>query len=168
MKNTSAVFTPNNTTNPEISGDSGTMLTASNAAPDFGNRKIAEGKLVSVDLHVRAIRNLAIINTDDEKTKVRSTKGFNPQYAITVLAAPDLNSVGSFAQSKVGTNIGLQFSAGVTKRFTVSAGALYSDKPYSANYGDYHISYQFRNDPLSVVADCRMIDVPINVAVPGL
>ena len=167
LNNSPAAFksnnTINNTSSAGLSEDSGTMLIASNAAPDFGNRKIAEGKLASVDLHVKAIKNLAIVSPDDEKTKVRSAKGFNPQYAITVLAAPDLNSVGSFAQSKVGTNIGLQFSAGVTKRFTVSAGALYSDKPYSANYGDYHISYQFRNDPLSVVADCRMIDIPINV-----
>jgi hypothetical protein len=90
-------------------------------------------------------------------------QGFRPQYAISVLAAPDINGVGSFAESKVGTNIGLLFSAGVSKKFTISTGALYSVKPYMTGIENYHTGYTFQTNPLSVLADCRMLDIPLNI-----
>ena len=95
--------------------------------------------------------------------QVKSPEAFHPQYALTVLAAPDANGVGSFQQSKVGTNVGLLFSAGVFKRITISTGALYSVKPYTMGFGNYHTSYQFSQAPINVTADCRMLDIPIDV-----
>jgi hypothetical protein len=99
----------------------------------------------------------------DNKIKVKAPSAFRPRYALTVLAAPDINGVGSFQQSKVGTNVGLLFSAGVFKKFTVSTGALYSVKPYYTDFGNYHTPYQFPVSPTSVLADCRMLDIPLNV-----
>jgi len=99
----------------------------------------------------------------DGKTISKQKPAFRPQYALTVLAAPDANGVGSFQQSKLGTNVGLAFSASITKKLTISTGAIYSVKPYSAEYGDYHIAYQFPQNPSSVTADCRMFDIPLNV-----
>jgi len=95
------------------------------------------------------------------KTKLQSA--FRPQFAITVLAAPDLNGVGSFQQSKLGTNVGLLFSAGVSKKFTISTGLIYSDKPYLTDFASYHTAYKFPTDPLNVTADCRMLDIPLNL-----
>jgi len=99
----------------------------------------------------------------NNKIQVKSPESFHPQYALTVLAAPDANGVGSFQQSKVGTNVGLLFSAGVFKRITISTGALYSVKPYTMGFGNYHTSYQFSQAPINVTADCRMLDIPIDV-----
>lgn len=99
----------------------------------------------------------------DHKIKIKKQGAFIPQYAISVLAAPDINGVGSFQQSKVGTNIGLLFSAGVTRKLTVSTGALYSVKPYITPFADYHTHYQFAENPVNVTADCRMLDIPVNV-----
>lgn len=99
----------------------------------------------------------------NNKIKLKASAPFRPQFALSVLAAPDLNGVGSFQQSKVGTNIGMMFSAGITKRLTISTGALYSVKPYSTNFNNYHTAYQWQVNPQSVLADCRMLDIPINI-----
>jgi len=95
-------------------------------------------------------------------TKPRST--FRPQFALGVMASSDLNGVNSsFQQSKVGGNFGLQFSAALSKKWTVSTGASYDIKPYLTGIGNYHTSYQFATEPVSISANCRMIEIPLNV-----
>jgi hypothetical protein len=99
------------------------------------------------------------------KTSVaRVKKGFRPQFALSVLAAPDLNGVGSFQQGKVGTNEGLLFSAGISKKLTISTGVIYSVKPYlTAFNNNYGTSAQQYGNPVNVTADCRMLDIPLNI-----
>lgn len=100
------------------------------------------------------------------KPKIKPQMAYRPQYTLSVVAAPDLNGVNSFAQSKVGTNIGLTFAAGLSRKLTVSTGALYSVKPYLTSFSNYKTgsAYQWPVDPQSVTADCRMLDIPLNVA----
>lgn len=98
------------------------------------------------------------------KVKIKQVSLTHPRLTLSILAAPDLNGVGTFQQSKVGTNIGLLFSAGVSKKLTISTGVIYSAKPYVTNFQDYHTAYQFPStDPVNVTADCRMLDIPINI-----
>lgn len=86
-----------------------------------------------------------------------------PQFALTIMGAPDINGVNSFSQSKTGTNVGLLFSASFNK-VTVSTGVAYSFKPYSIAFANYsRDNYYFRTDPTSVLADCRMLDIPLNI-----
>jgi hypothetical protein len=95
----------------------------------------------------------------------RAVMAYRPQYALSVLGSSDINGVGSFqggAQGK-GNTVGLLFSAGVSKRFTISTGAVYSSKPYLTGFDNYHSAFQFATDPLSVKADCRVLDIPLNV-----
>lgn len=95
--------------------------------------------------------------------KIKRQAPFRPQYALTVLAAPDANGVGSFQQSKLGTNVGLGFSADVSRKFTVSTGVLYSVKPYMTAFDNYHTAFKFSENPVNVTADCRMLDIPLNI-----
>jgi len=96
--------------------------------------------------------------------KIRSKQSFSPRYALSILGAPDINGVGGFQQSKVGTNVGFLFSVGITKKLTVSTGAIYSVKPYLTGFGNYHTPYQFKVTPTTVTADCRMLDLPLDIA----
>ncbi|HVW97251.1 MAG TPA: hypothetical protein VHA56_14865 [Mucilaginibacter sp.] len=100
------------------------------------------------------------------KAVKKTVNSFRPQYTLSVIAAPDLNGVNSFGQSKVGTNIGLTFSVGLSKKITVSTGALYSVKPYLTSFSNYNTGsgYKWPVNPSSVVADCRMLDIPLNVS----
>jgi hypothetical protein len=106
-----------------------------------------------------ALRPLAAAKVEVKKT---STSAFRPQFALTVLASPEVNGVGSFQSASKGTNVGLLFTVGV-KKFTLSTGASYSLKPYSLPYSQYPSSYTYKNTPETVTADCRMLDIPINI-----
>ncbi|RKR83526.1 hypothetical protein BDD43_3736 [Mucilaginibacter gracilis] len=126
--------------------------------PDM-NSELANGKLPMATLK-------PIVNTLVGKNKptIKKTGSFHPNLAITVLASPDINAVSSsFQNSKVGTNVGILFSVGVSKKFTISTGALYSNKPYMTDFGNYHTNYRFSTNPESVSANCKVLDIPINV-----
>ncbi len=113
-----------------------------------------------------AFNGLKITPATPSKTNVRpniKTLPFHPQMAITVLAASTLNGVGSFSDSQPGTNGGVLFSVGVTRKFTISTGAVYAKTPYSTDFYNYHTGYQFKTNPESVSADCRVLDIPLNV-----
>jgi hypothetical protein len=89
-----------------------------------------------------------------------------PAHAVvlSILTAPDVNGVGnSFSNSQVGSTSGLMLSVGLTHRLTISTGAMYAKKPYSANFSQYTTSYPFKIQPTNVYADCRVLDIPINI-----
>jgi len=101
---------------------------------------------------------------DDKPKKIKvKNAGFKPRLGLTVLASPDINGVGSFRQPQVGTNIGLLVSVNITSKLSVSTGASYSRKPYETNFSNYHTNYKFKTDPSNVYADCRVLDIPLNV-----
>ena len=140
----------------------GESLASKRQAPQFENEQMAIQPVHLVDLSKR-IAGTAVSSDKKSIKRIYTQRSFIPQYALTVLAAPDINGVGSFQQSKVGTNIGLQFSAEVSKKLTITTGAVYSVKPYITGFENYHTPYQFKADPINVTADCRMLDIPINV-----
>jgi hypothetical protein len=128
------------------------------------------------DSAVMAVNNIVpkdtIVNNQPAKTIASTVKGKGnkqpklgggPRMALSVLASSDFNGVSSFQQSRIGGNFGLLFSIGVSKKLTLSTGAMYSIKPYSSNIADYHTSYQFPTQPSSVDVNCRMIDIPLNL-----
>jgi len=142
------------------SGREFVLLSSADIKPAFENELINQPPGSSPDLMRR--RGASLPESGKSKPKIIA-QAFRPQFALTVLAAPDLNGVGSFQQSKVGTNIGLQFSAGLSKKFTVTTGVIYSAKPYLTNFDSYHTLYKFPVTPVNVTADCRMLDIPLNV-----
>jgi hypothetical protein len=140
-------------------GGEQTMLSYSSPRPMF------ESGSASANIVVH-IAQPPIILTGSENNKravIKTQSAFHPQFAITALAASDINGVNSFQQSKVGSNLGLIFSAGISKRLTISTGAIYSVKPYLTNFGNYHTLYKFPVSPVNVMADCRMLDIPLNI-----
>ena len=105
--------------------------------------------------------------TDDikvKKVKIRSAGvGFKPALSLGIVASPDINSVKTFSDNKVGTNAGLLLTLNVSKKWSVSTGAVYSDKPYNADFASYQTNYVFKTTPTSVTASCMVLDIPVNV-----
>jgi hypothetical protein len=100
--------------------------------------------------------------TDDikaKKIKIRSAGvGFKPTVSLGIIASPDINSVKTFTDSKVGTNAGLIVTLNFAKRWNVSTGAVYADKPYNADFASYQTNYVFQTVHLSsVTASCMVI-----------
>jgi hypothetical protein len=140
----------------------GEALSAVNPVTDFGTEQI-----VAQPINATNILNKSTatgIRPDKQNISKIKRLAYHPQFALSILAAPDVNGVGSsFQQGKVGTNEGLLFSAGISKKFTITTGAIYSDKPYITGFANYHTGYQFGVNPVDVTADCRMLDIPLNI-----
>lgn len=100
------------------------------------------------------------------KSTLRQKPGNRPVFALGVIASSDLNGVNSsFQQSKVGGNFGATFSVTFNKKWTISTGAQYDIKPYLTNFNNYHTANpsKFTTQPTTVQADCRMLDIPLNI-----
>jgi hypothetical protein len=148
-------------TEAEMNNRSAEFLAAESTHYAIGSERIEAEPVYAVTFPATK-SNAGTANNKSKNIPVK-TPGYRPQFALSVIAAPDVNGVGSFQQSKVGTNEGLLFSAGLSRKFTVSTGAIYSVKPYITGFENYHTGYQFPVNPINVTADCRMLDIPINI-----
>ena len=85
--------------------------------------------------------------------------------SVRVVLAPDLSAVGLRNFARPGTNAGLLLEYRLTPRWSVQAGALWSEKIYNAKPGDYTWpAYQYWNvKPVGIEGRCNMIDVPLNI-----
>lgn len=90
--------------------------------------------------------------------------GVKHPIVLSIIAAPDINGVGNaFNRAQVGTNAGLMLSVGITRKLTISTGAVYARKPYLVGMDEYKTNYKFRVQPDNVSADCRVLDIPLNI-----
>jgi len=85
--------------------------------------------------------------------------------AVGIIASTDLNGVGSFQHSSIGGDFGFTVTAQITDRWSISTGAIYAKKPYTIAYDQYRpgSNYQPSVQPDKVHADCRVLDIPVNI-----
>jgi hypothetical protein len=84
---------------------------------------------------------------------------------FSLLAAPDLNGVNSFNNGQIGANLGFQLGVQLSKKWSISTGAVYAVKPYgiNTNTSNYTANGVYA-EPLSYIdANCRVLDIPINI-----
>jgi hypothetical protein len=142
-------------------GRSYSTLAAVSLMPGITPVDYASGQVLASNnvLPKSATRPLTSAKADIRKT---SASSFRPLFAITALASSEINGVGSFQSASKGTNVGLMFTAGV-KKLSLSTGVNYSIKPYSLPFSQYTTTYKFKSQPEYVTADCRVLDIPINI-----
>lgn len=182
------VLTPNGNTNHTVTGINKKALTGhdtimarqtdliANANPSDSNAPVSN-LLVnrSLALNIQStplavpdfktnieIQPVAATASKPDKKITKQGFGYRPQWAITALASSDVNGTNSF-QGKVGSNYGLLLSFGATKKLTITSGVVYSSKPYNTSFANYRTAYTFKHDPTDVTADCKMLDIPINI-----
>lgn len=100
---------------------------------------------------------------NNAKLSTKTQASFKPRFVGSVIGGQDINGAGSFKQGKIGSKAGLVFSAGVFQKITISTGAVYSSTPYSAGYDSFTLPYQPKVSPISMSANCQMLDIPINI-----
>ncbi len=101
-----------------------------------------------------------------EKTKVETLlQPKSPKLALSIIYAPALNGVNNFSNAKVGSDVGVLLTVGLTKRWSISTGAIYAKKLYESSFSDYNPPFKpsLGIDPQSVYADCRVLDIPLNI-----
>jgi len=100
-----------------------------------------------------------------ENMATASLKPQSRQLSLSVIYAPAINTVNNFSNSKVGSDVGLLLTVGLTEKLSVTTGAIYAKKLYESSFDNYNPAYKPRLafDPQSVYADCRVLDIPLNI-----
>jgi len=130
-----------------------------------GNIKAADQQMTAAEKSNAAMMKL-LENTspsNNNKLSAKTQASFKPRFVGGVIGASDISGAGSFKQGKVGSKAGLVFAAGVSQKFTISTGAVYSNTPYAAGYDNFSLPYQPKVAPTSMSANCQMLDIPINI-----
>ncbi|HCN85281.1 MAG TPA: hypothetical protein DIT07_16930 [Sphingobacteriaceae bacterium] len=117
-------------------------------------------------------KNIIVLQDDNSLNKktdnpgITVTKrGFRPSLILTVTAAPDLSAVNSFTTVKKGLSGGLLATVSLSPKFGITTGAVLARKVYQTGYDNYRpvTNYVFPVSPSTVDADCRVLDIPLNL-----
>jgi len=101
-----------------------------------------------------------------ETTKIeQTTRPKLPKLALSLIYAPALNGVNNFGNAKVGSDVGILLTVGLSKKWSLTTGAIYAKKIYESDFSDYNPVNKdmLQYDPQSVFADCRVLDIPLNL-----
>jgi hypothetical protein len=132
-----------------------TLAAATPVAPAEANTNIDTSTVAAKPDNVKPTRA--------EKKNIRPITGSRPQFTLSILAAPDVNGVGSLGRSQVGTNFGVV--AGVQfKKLSISTGIAYAVKPYQASNADYSSSFRPSITTTNIAANCKVLDIPVNLS----
>ncbi len=155
-----SISTPQPTFNPPA-----TVNTSAIQKQPVGNGKIADQPMTAAEKSNAAMMKLleSTSPANNNKLSAKTQASFKPRFVGGVIGAQDINGAGSFKQGKVGSKAGLVFAAGVSQKLTISTGAVYSSTPYSAGYDNFTLPYQPKVSPVSLTANCQMLDIPINI-----
>jgi len=152
--NNVAAATGNNNNNMPKQGTDSAIVTTNTIAAVGSKTTVNDDNTSNAD-----------VNGSNAKTKRSGLAANNhkgPQFGLTVMVSPDINGVKSFRDARVGTNVGMLFTVSFGK-LSISTGAAYSKKPYLTDFNNYHTNYTFKTNPESVYADCRVLDIPLNI-----
>lgn len=93
------------------------------------------------------------------------TEPKNRSLALSFLVSSDFNGVDNLNNAKMGNDLGLLVTLGLTKRWSFSTGGIYAKKLYGAGYSSYSPQKDIWTGyyPKWVDADCRVLDIPLNI-----
>lgn len=85
---------------------------------------------------------------------------------LSVLAAPDYNGVNNLNNASIGNNFGLLVTFKIAKNWSFSTGGVYAKKLYETGFSNYNPTKNIWDEyyPKSVNADCRVLDIPLNIS----
>ncbi|UKJ07605.1 outer membrane beta-barrel protein [Solitalea lacus] len=136
-----------------------TSISNKTALVDTGKSKKPEMSLGN-EMQSNSISSIAQSSFKDAK----KTSDFG-RFTFSVGAAPALNGVNSFKDASFGGDFGIGVSMSLSKRWSVSTGAVYAKMVYSTGFENYKPSnpLSFNYSPQSIDADCRVLDIPLNL-----
>ena len=98
-------------------------------------------------------------NDEDNEEQSEREKVF----ALKLMVAPDLSSIGYFEPDELGTNIGLLAEYYFGEKWSISGGAIYSRKIYFTDEQSELRQYTSGRNVSSLDAECAVLDIPVNL-----
>ena len=102
-----------------------------------------------------------------EEKVMASKKGEKGRLSLGLSFSPDLNSIGEFSEGSFGSSFGVSASYRIGARLSLNTAVAYSKKVYSALPYEYKAPWASSNTGKyaeSIDADCRVLDVPLNLS----
>ncbi|MEK6478401.1 hypothetical protein WJR50_12735 [Catalinimonas sp. 4WD22] len=97
-----------------------------------------------------------------EKEDVIKQKLAN-RWGISFAVSPDLSGVGFQDIHNVSTKAAIQLEFFVLPNLSVSSGAIFANKVYSASPDDYQLKYQYKNPLVGINGQCKVLDILLNL-----
>lgn len=87
------------------------------------------------------------------------------RFSLSLLAGPDINGVNNLRNNRGGISVGLMAGYKLSRSLSITTGAVYAKKLYNSEFEYYNpkSSYKFPVTPKLVNADCRVLDIPVNI-----
>lgn len=117
-------------------------------------------------IHTRPLVGIPIPQEERmEKQAPGNQPAFRSSLSLTVFGGPDINGVNNLKNTGNGISGGLSLTYTIAPRLSLSAGVAYAKKLYSTDFANYkpNSNYKFPTPPSVVDADCRVLDLPVNV-----
>lgn len=92
---------------------------------------------------------------------------FGSSLQLLLVMAPDVTTIRFSDPEAISTNAGLLVGIPLAGRFSLMTGALWANKVYEAYPDNYRPTPDFwdgKKLPSSIDADCRVLDVPLNIS----
>jgi len=136
------------------------------AVPPTPNKTDAITKNVDSSLVENKQVKIDSLASNPVAQKVKTKSSLVNRWTIGLYTGTDISRINGTANNKKGYVIGSMLSYDLTKRFTVSAGFLFTQKFYSAKASDYnppphHISRYL--NLVSLDGNCEMWELPLNL-----
>jgi hypothetical protein len=97
------------------------------------------------------------------RKKMEAELGQNNGLVLSLMAAPDVSTAKQNMSSKLSSNVGLLATYSLTKKISLTSGAIYSRKLYnSGGTAPTGNGYTTPGTAWEVDADCNVLDIPIN------
>ena len=90
----------------------------------------------------------------------------NSRWTFGAAYAPDISTVKFTHSQPVGLNLGFMVEYGLSKKFSLQTGLIYTKKNYKMKGEDYHPPKGYWTDYVKVedvTGNCSMLDVPLNL-----
>jgi hypothetical protein len=111
------------------------------------------------------LENKKASEVDTTRTSMNVVSKFKPSIILSMSAAPDLSGVNSLRDDKLGFNGGLLATLTLSPRLSLTTGAGLAEKIYGTSFSNYkpYTNYKFPVNPEYVNANCRVLDIPLNI-----
>ncbi|MBO3271106.1 hypothetical protein [Hymenobacter defluvii] len=169
----SAPHAPDATSQPEAFTPAAEAPTPSSVAAAAAPSSTPAPTAAGPDSLVAPATPLAIAEADSVATPTQPEKPSKPSYrfGVGLMYAPEVSTVRFAQATRPGSNVGMLLEYRATARWRITTGLIRSVKLYEARGSDYHAPAGFwttRYDIDEVYANCRILDIPVNVRFDAL
>ncbi len=152
---------------PTISSDPETPMLAELSKPlllsDYDRRTTTEPFALQTGQLSKQLEDAAE-PLSGTKSAILDASGIRPgKLSLSILAAPDVTDSKTSIGTKISSNFGLLLTYPISKKLSISTGAVYARKLYDYGGTVGVAAYGDAGRPWELNAECFVIDVPLNV-----